>query len=120
MTRHQHCTIRNDNRLVKAGAYLPPSLDLDISDKRVSRSLMIHSEAAAINNATFDLTGATLYTEPRFPCSDCALRIIQAGITKVVAPTPTEGSYWYNDQRLAMRIFERAGIDVEFARGSSA
>jgi len=101
-------------------SYLPKSLNhLDENDKLVSRSLTVHAEAAAIEAATFDLNGATLYTYPRFPCSDCALRIVQAGITQVIAPAPTDG-YWKADQELAIRIFKRAGIDVKFAGRLSA
>lgn len=122
MSRVQTADITTMDRrfLTCASSYRP--LDLEdiphpLGEKGAARSWDIHAEVAAIRQAQekgIDLEGTRMITQPRFPCSSCALEIVQAGIRKVVAPEMIRGSYWYEDQCLALRILCRAGLCVEF------
>jgi dCMP deaminase len=56
-------------------------------DEKLSR--VIHAEVNALLLAGDVPAGCTLYTHP-FPCCDrCFVQMLQAGITRFVAPTPT-------------------------------
>ncbi len=70
----------------------------------------IHAEEQVIINCargrTKSTEGATLYVT-HSPCSRCALRIAQAGITRVVFDVITE------DMSLVQRLFRHFNIDFE-------
>jgi len=57
-------------------------------DEKYSR--IIHCEMNAEMFAKEPLTGYTLYTWPFISCDRCFVHMLQAGITKFVAPTATE------------------------------
>lgn len=63
---------------------------------------VVHSECNAILNATFELSGCTLYTTT-FPCYDCAKLISSVGITKVV---------FQHDYVHAKEVFDLLKYDV--------
>jgi len=56
-------------------------------NKVLKHKLVCHAERNALDNAMFDVTGATLFST-LFTCNECAKSIIQRGIRRVVAPTP--------------------------------
>lgn len=74
-----------------------------------------HSERNAIYHAArhgVSLKGCTLYAT-MFPCSDCSRGIIQAGITKVVAPTPDfEHHKWGEHFKVSIKMLEEASVEV--------
>lgn len=89
-----------------------PELYLD-RDTKYSR--IIHGEMNAILFAHRDLTGCTLYTYPFMSCSNCAKHVIQAGITRHVAPTPPRDQARRWDKILAesMKFFDEAKVQVD-------
>lgn len=73
-------------------------------------SYVLHAEENAILFSEGKCKGGTLYST-LFPCSECAKRIIQAGIVKVVAPKPScrKGRHRYD---LTHSMFKECGIEV--------
>jgi len=63
-------------------------------DEKYSR--IIHCEMNAVLFAESDLTGCTLYTYPFMSCDRCFVHMVQAGITRFVAPqaTPDQLTRW--------------------------
>lgn len=60
-----------------------------LHDPTTKLGIVIHAEDNAILNASVRLDGATLHTT-HAPCSRCAAKLIQVGISKVVMPTQTD------------------------------
>lgn len=89
-------------------------------DKHIKRSLevkyrrTIHAETNAILSAGVDLTGTTIYCT-HFPCAQCAAKIIQVGIKKVVFPAiPDEfGERWASEIAEAKAMFCEAGVKLK-------
>ncbi len=81
--------------------------------REVKYSRIIHAETNAVLNAPGKVGGCTLYCN-RPPCSVCSLLIIQAGIRRVVATTPTDKEFmvrWWDSIKQTKRLFEEAGIE---------
>ena len=82
----------------------------------VKYSLVVHSEANAILDASGrQLHGCTILST-KFPCSGCAKLIIQAGITLVICPAtdlrdPAD-QRWYEDAKIASMMFREADVSV--------
>lgn len=87
-----------------------PELYADATREEVKYKRMVHAELNAILNAHGPVTGHTLYCT-LFPCSSCALVIIQSGIKSVIAKMP-EGPWerWRASFDLTKTFFEEAGI----------
>lgn len=73
--------------------------------------MTIHAERNAMVFAKQDLHNCTLYTWPIQACSECAAMMIQAGITRHVAPSyaPTR---WKKSFKLAKQMFDEANVLV--------
>ena len=82
-----------------------------LNNKEVKNAYMIHAELNAILNAKKDLKGWTLYVT-KFPCTACALAIVQSGISRVVAQRIYDDSSWYANQTAARLIFAQGDIRV--------
>src|SRR5688572_8065873 len=54
-----------------------------LNDRQTKYKLIQHAERNVLDNARFDLSGATLYVTLH-PCSECAKSIVSRGIAKVV------------------------------------
>ena len=81
-------------------------------DERLRRT--IHAEDNALLFAQRSVVGCTIYvTHP--PCAKCAAKIVQAGITRVVCPTPTAAfaERWSSDMMSAAEMFSEAGVVVQ-------
>ena len=50
------------------------------------------------------------------PCARCAAKLIQSGLTRVVAHMPAEGfgERWADDMRSASAMFLEAGVAFEY------
>lgn len=57
-------------------------------EEKLSR--IVHCEMNALLFARESVSGATLYTYPFISCDRCFVHMVQAGITRFVAPKPTE------------------------------
>jgi len=78
-------------------------------------NLVIHAEENALLFARQPLDGCSLYVWPMLPCSRCAAKIIQTGITRVVAaqPDPDTADRWQEDWVLAAGLYIEAGVQVD-------
>lgn len=82
-----------------------------LSDRTKKYSMIQHAERNALDNASFDLEGATLVAT-MFPCSECVKSIIQRGITTVASPPPLDRSPWREDADLSKSMLQEAGVTL--------
>jgi dCMP deaminase len=75
---------------------------------------VVHCEMNAIMSAGELVTGCTLYTWPFLSCPRCAVHVIQAGITRVVAPKCPDDKLerWGEALETSKKLFTEAGIEV--------
>jgi dCMP deaminase len=110
------CIVRPDKTIASLGFNGLPRLVEDsherLHDRDLRLAITLHAELNATLNAKEPLAGYTLYVWPFHPCSACAAAIIQAGITRVVAP-PTECERWSTSFELAGMMFREAGVTVD-------
>ena len=81
------------------------------SDRTLKLETILHCEVNAQIFATQPLTGCTLYTWPLLSCSRCASQMIQAGITRVVAPY-NEIERWEENLQLSKKSFRSCGVEI--------
>lgn len=93
-------------------------------DRPAKYARITHAEVAAIVSARADMRGCMMHTWPPGPgptCRDCALMVIEAGLTRVVhlqPPLPELGeddtfsSRWANSCRDALALYDEARVDV--------
>lgn len=103
------------------------SILYDSRETKYSR--IVHAEMNAILLARRSVAGYTLYTFPFICCDRCSVHVIQAGIKRVVAPTPTGDQYarWGEAFNKSRANFKEAGVEVseyfeiqkEFQNGNS-
>ena len=108
--------------IVSQGYNGPPMGVKDfVMDRETRLARTLHAEVNAILTAKQDLTGCTIFVT-HVPCSNCAAIIIQAGLTRVVYPKPTEEfqKRWGISIINAMNLFIEAGVDrCEYEEGES-
>lgn len=115
------CVIVNSDRTIASIGYngLPRGVS-DTAERLMDRdtklSMTLHAEENAILGASQQLDGCTAYIWPMPPCSNCAARLIQTGIARVVAPTP--GKRWYQSCRLGRFMLWEAGVDTVWLSNS--
>ena len=84
--------IVKDNRIISTGFNGFPTgvIDTDarLNTKLIKQEMVVHAEINALIVAGRESKGATLYVHGKPVCARCAAAIIQAGITRVVAPHP--------------------------------
>lgn len=90
-----------------------PDNEYILGDKAMKNLLTCHAEANALDNAPFDTSGATLYTT-KAPCTECAKRIVQKRIARVVSAPIRPDSRWAHDQTHAVGLMALVGIKVEW------
>lgn len=83
-----------------------------LNNRDIKYKIIVHCERNAIIFAQRDLTGCILYTYPFMSCSTCASMVIQAGITRCVAPA-SDNPRWQEEFALAREIFGEAGVTVD-------
>jgi dCMP deaminase len=83
-----------------------------LNERELKYQLIVHGERNAIIFAERSLVGCTLYTVPFMPCSVCAGMVIQAGITRVVAPY-SDNPRWIESFKLTESMFREAGVTLE-------
>lgn len=111
------CVIADkDNRIVSLGYNGLPTGVSDSSERLMDRelkyALTVHAEVNAILFAG-SVKGCTLYVWPLPPCSQCAAKIIQAGIARVVSIDHQHESAarWAVSNSLAIELFNEVGIE---------
>ena len=85
------------------------------ADREYKYKHIIHAEINAIKYACQNLNGFTLYTWPFLPCKICAEKVIESGITTVIAPLPSEDilSRWGDSLEVTRARFKEKGIHCE-------
>ena len=84
-----------------------------LQNREVKLALTIHAEENAILNSTKSVEGCSIHvTKP--PCSHCASKIIQVGITDVYYYRPPSEfeTRWVESIKLANSVFDEAGVRV--------
>ena len=80
-----------------------------LEDRAQKYEIIVHCEVNAILSAERSLIQHTLYTWPFLSCSRCASIVIQAGITRVVAPV-NQIPRWEENLRISRGLFDEAGV----------
>ena len=80
-----------------------------LNNREIKYKMFIHCERNAILFAKQSLDNCTLYTWPFMACAACAAMVIQAGITRHVAPY-SENPRWIDEFALATDQFKEAGV----------
>ena len=89
-----------------------------LANRDVKYKMVIHAEENAIIFANQDLEGCTIYLWPFPPCSNCAAKIIQTGITRVVAPIASSDliERWGDSLKISANMYDEVGVEfVEVA-----
>jgi dCMP deaminase len=106
-------------RIVSTGFNgLPRSVDDTperLNNRELKLALTLHAEQKAVLFAERDIHGMTCYTWPLPPCSRCAALLIQAGIARVVAPSPSSqlAERWGESLELAIMALREAKVTVD-------
>jgi dCMP deaminase len=84
-----------------------------IADRPTKLMLTVHAEENAILSAHERVAGHWLYSS-HFPCVNCASRIVQAGIGRVIAMTTKEYmERWAESVANSRVVFAEAGIHMD-------
>lgn len=85
-----------------------------LNDRDLKYQCTIHAEENAILNATTRevLSGCSIYIHPIPPCSNCAARIIQSGIKRVVFRAVDIPDRWEKNMKIAEEMLHDAELDV--------
>ena len=82
-------------------------------DREKKYDRVIHAEMnALLHSRDGTHKGYTLYTFPFMPCSRCAVHMVQAGISRVVAPhaSPEQHKRWGKAFSRSIGYFKEAGV----------
>jgi len=85
-------------------------------NRELKYKMIVHCEMNAILFAKGGCENCTLYTYPLLSCSRCAASVIQAGITRCVAPkldpeSPL-GKRWSEELELSLLMFKESGVEI--------
>jgi len=107
--------VNDKNQQVGQGYNGFPRNMYDLLDRYGNRDFkykfILHAEENAILNAQGSLEGSTMYLYPFLCCTNCASKIIQTGIKKIVAPAST-CERWGGNHAQALTLLEETGIEV--------
>jgi dCMP deaminase len=110
--------ITRDKKVVGIG-YNGFATGINDSDERLhNRELkyryVIHAEVNSILNSNGPVDGCTLFTYPLSPCEGCMKMVIQAGIKRVVYPTPSEElrQRWGESLDFSVGMAREAGLEL--------
>ena len=85
------------------------------SDVEIKLEMVVHAEENAILGAGVRARGGTAYVFGKPVCARCAGSLIQAGIVRVIAAEPTEGtdSKWDRSGLLGKRMLQESNVGFE-------
>jgi deoxycytidylate deaminase len=116
------------NHFENEASYNPDVLERMFADREFKLKHITHAEIDALSNLKnqqIDLSDATMYVYPCQPCFDCAIKIQQYGIRRVVAPVHIDCdetcatckgsnlSRYADSFKQASELFAEHGIDLE-------
>lgn len=105
----------HNNRIVAMGYNGPPRGTSDDERSREHRLMCtIHAEENALLFARTSVVGMTIYVT-RPPCANCAAKIVQAGIARVVTIKPPADfiDRWAESLVVSGEILDEAGVKVD-------
>jgi dCMP deaminase len=96
-----------------------------LEDVEIKLELVVHAEVNALIAAGSRAAGSEIFVVGKPVCSRCAGLIIQAGVLRVIAPSPETldpSSKWYKTGKYAIQMFHEAGlkVDLYFDENSSS
>jgi len=88
-------------------------------DRDFKMAAVIHAEENCLLYSRGSVHGCTIYTWPMPPCSNCAAKIIQAGIYRVVSiePTAEQMDRWRRSFEIAEAMYQDAGTVTQWYVG---
>lgn len=101
------------NGLAKGVEDLPERLN----NREIKYKIIVHCERNALLFANRSVEGCTLFTWPFMSCATCCPMVIQAGITRCVAPF-SDNERWVAEFELSKQMFKEAGVEVELLEPS--
>lgn len=91
-----------------------PDLPSLLSDKEAKQEHMVHAEDNCLRQAPFPAKGCTVYVT-RFPCLECASKLREAGVARVVAPRPDLGhGRWGKSWSVATAVLLSSNVRVTY------
>lgn len=89
-----------------------PDLPSLLADRDFKLANMRHAEHNCLDQAPFFPGGASLYVTC-FPCVECAIKIREARVARVVAPRPDFGHRrWGKSWKVSVAVLSAAGVGV--------
>lgn len=90
-----------------------------LNNRDLRMSLTVHAEINLLVSAERSLRGCTVFVYPMPPCAARASALIQAGISRVVAPAPAPdlADRWGESIELAVMAMREAGVKVDILEG---
>ncbi len=86
-----------------------------LGTREIKYEMVVHAESNALLFAGPAAEGCTLYVTPLPPCARCAVLIIQAGISRVVCPTPDKSKEpWKTQSQISETMFGEAGVQFDY------
>lgn len=110
--------VGRENKIISVGYNGFPSGIADtearLNDRETKYSMIVHCEMNALLSASQSVRGSTLYTWPFMSCDRCCVHMIQAGVTRVVAPkaAPDKEERWGEAFVKTRALFKEAGIPL--------
>ena len=99
------------NGLPQGVADLPGRLN----DREEKLLRTVHAEANIVAQAArngVSLNGSTVYVWPFLPCNSCCTLLIQAGVTRVVAPEFPIPDRWKRSFDVSIDMFRETGVEL--------
>jgi len=110
--------VGRDRRKIAVGYNgFPPGIadDIRLEDREARYALTQHAERNVLDNATFDLHNATMYST-MYPCAECAKSIISKGIKRIVVPPAPQPTGDATDFRKSIvwadQLLKEAGVEI--------
>jgi dCMP deaminase len=86
-----------------------------LETREIKYEMVVHAEQNALLFAGPQAQGCTLYVTPLPPCARCGVIIIQAGIQRVVSPTPDKSKEpWKTQSEISELMFGEAGVQLDY------
>lgn len=108
--------VDKDRRIVSVGYNgLPKGVEDTherLNNRELKYSIIVHCEVNSLLFANKSCKDCTLFTFPFMSCSRCCSIVINAGITRCVAPL-NDNPRWKDSFLLSQQLFKEAGVEVE-------
>ena len=89
-----------------------PDLPSTLANNHLKQMMMVHAEDNCLRQAPFETAGSTMYVT-RFPCCNCASKLRDAGVVRLVAPAPDlTHERWGKSWTVAIAVLTLAGVQI--------